>query len=245
MNARCAPLTVLIVDDEPPARERARRLLEGIEDTEIVGEANSGAAALEMIELLQPDVAFHHIQKPDLDRMRLLEAVDDPPAVIFSTAHEQYAAKAFDLEAVDYLLKPYSAERLSRALDRARRLLSGAEADDSSKETDRIPAQCGLRTELTPTDRIVEIFLAENVVFIIRDDGEQLISDMPLRDLEATLPSRSFFRVSRQAIVNMNMLESYEPTSEGGLRLQLKGGRTQTVSRRRVRHFRARVLSVE
>ncbi|MCC7391964.1 response regulator [Candidatus Sumerlaeota bacterium] len=113
-------IRLLIVDDEPLARERARRLLDRAQDIDIVGECANGTEAFAAIEKLQPDVVLLDINMPGLDGLRLVEALDDPPAIIFATAHDHHAVQAFELEAADYLLKPFSAERLKRALDRVR-----------------------------------------------------------------------------------------------------------------------------
>jgi DNA-binding LytR/AlgR family response regulator len=235
MSLSPVPLRVLIVDDEPPARERLRHLLEKIGGVKIVGEATDGKEAVRSIETLGPDVVLMDIQMPGLDGMRVLEALDDPPAVIFSTAYDRYAVPAFDLEAVDYLLKPYSAQRLERALQRARKLLQGARGTGSEQ---RIPALHGRTTLLVPPGQIVFLSIEESVVFLIREDGEKLICEMNLRDLEEALPASSFFRVSRQSIVNLAAIEGLTPLPEGCLELKMKGGRRVEVSRRRARHLR-------
>ena len=242
MNAPGAPLRILVVDDEPLARERALHLLAKIDGVEVVGQAADGNEALELIESQQPDVLLLDVQMPGLDGVRLLEALDDPPAVIFSTAFDKYAVQAFNLEAVDYLLKPYSAERLTRALDRVRRLLSGGAPRPEERDSKAtVPAQLGLSTQLVPVERIVLFQIEEEVVFLLRDDREKLICDLSLREIETSLTAESFFRVSRQAIINLGAVESLTPTAEGGYRLTLKTGAEATVSRRRARHLRARL----
>lgn len=248
-------LRVLLVDDEPPARERLRRLLDRIGAVTVVGEVATGSAALTAIERLEPDVVLLDINLPDLDGLRVLEALDDPPAVIFCTAYSEHAVRAFDLEAVDYLLKPFSAERLRRALQRTRRFLTplpssspagegGGEAGEGARsgpELRRVPALEGLSTVLVPVERIIAIRVEEGVTFLLRDDGERLICDEPVRELEASLPERLFFRANRQALINLEAVQSFEPTPEGGLRVRLRTGVTEQVSRRRVRHFRNRI----
>ena len=242
MTSKAAPLRILIVDDEPPARDRARRLLRKIPDVEVVGEAATGKEALAMIDRLQPDVLLLDIQMPDLDGMRVVEALDDPPAIIFSTAYERYAVRAFEHETVDYLLKPYSAERLAKAIERSRRLLSGAHVSPSSGiENMKMPAQNGLATELVPLTQIVCFSITEGVVFLSRADGESLISEKTLTQLEDELPPSLFFRINRQSIINITFIKSYAPIREGGLRVSLQGGHTFIASRRRARHLKARL----
>ena len=237
-----APLRVLIVDDEPLARARARRLLGKIGDVEVVGEAANGREALDLVESLQPDLVLLDIQMPGLDGLRVLEALDDPPAIVFSTAHEEFAVRAFELEAVDYLLKPYSAERLGRAIERVRRLLSGSGASrEGPTQPVRIPALDGLTTDLVPAERVLVFEILEGVVFLLRDDGERLVCEQTLNELEQALPADTFFRINRQAIVNLARIESYKPAKDGGLLVRLPGGHTQLASRRRAPHLRARL----
>lgn len=245
MADSCPALRVLIVDDEPLARERARRLLDRLDGIEIIGEAATGGEALKRIERDQPDVVLLDIQMPDLDGMRVLEALDDPPAVIFSTAYEHHAVRAFELDAVDYLLKPYSAERLARALDRARRQISlsapatpPADAEDAAPGPLRIPAENGRRTELLPVDHLSAARIEEGVVFLLRDDGERLIYAESLNDLEESLASSRCLRINRQTLVNLDAVEAVEPHRSGGLLLHLRGGHKEVVSRRRTRHVK-------
>ncbi|MDX2177175.1 MAG: response regulator transcription factor [Candidatus Sumerlaeia bacterium] len=233
-----ATLRVLIVDDEPLARERLRMLLARVGGNDVAGEAADGHQALRAIDELQPDVVFLDIRMPGLDGLRVIEALDDPPPVVLSTAHEEHAVRAFDLDVADYLLKPYSAERVARALDRARRLASPA---PPTRAATRVAAQDGASTVLVPVDAIVAIRLEEGVVFIHREDGERLIADDPLQRLEEILAGGDLLRVSRQALVNLRRVESFEPTDEGGLRLRLSDGSTETASRRRARAVRARL----
>lgn len=237
-----APLRILIVEDEPLARDRLKRLLANVDDIEIIGEATNGREALTLIESSDPDVVLLDIQMPDLDGLRVLEALDDPPAIIFSTAHDRYALKAFDLEAVDYLLKPYSSERLGRAIERARRLLSGgSEIDSDQAKPMRIPVERGASVEFVPIDEIVLFSVIDGFVFLHRQDGNRYLCNKTLREFEDTLPGNRFFRINRQAIASLGVIESYKPNREGGLIVRLKGGIEQTVSRRRVRHLRARL----
>ncbi len=234
-------LRTVIVDDEPLARERLRHLLAKVGGVEIVGEATNGMEALTLIESTEPDVVFLDIQMPDLDGMRVLEALDDPPAVIFSTAFEHYAVRAFDLEAADYLLKPYSADRVRRALDRVRRMLAPEEktTPPAAASDMRIQAQDGNAMVRVPVEEILTLRIEEGVVFLLRDDGEKLICEQTLNELEAQLPAGQFFRTNRQAIVRLAAVESWEPHPDGAITIALAGGLSETASRRRARHFRA------
>lgn len=232
-------IRLVLVDDEPLARERARRLLKSAADIEIVGEAANGREGLALVEREQPDVILLDINMPEVDGLRMLEALDDPPAVIFSTAYEHHAVRAFELDAVDYLLKPYSAERLQRALDRVRRQFASRQVESVAPEDHRIRAENGRDIELVDPERISAARIEEGVVFLLRDDGERLVFAGTLQELEEALPPNAFLRASRKALVNPRAVESYRATDEGGLALRLRGGHSETVSRRRARLFRA------
>ncbi len=232
-------LKILIVDDEPLACQRARQLLSKIENLKIVGEINSGYEALKFIESNDPDIVLLDIQMPDLDGIRVLEAIDDPPAIIFSTAYDQFAVKAFEIEAVDYLLKPYSLERLRKAIEKAKRYLAiNSPASESDKYPEKIAALNGLSTELVSIDDIIFFHIVEGVVFLIRKDGENLIYEKKLNDLEGILSPSQFFRANRQAIINLNAISSFLPIQEGGLKVKFKSGHETTVSRRRAGHLK-------
>jgi two-component system LytT family response regulator len=241
-------LRVLIADDEPLARERARRLLERVGDIEIIGECSNGRDALHQIETDPPDVVLLDINMPELDGIRLIEALDDAPAIILATAYEHHAVRAFELEVTDYLLKPYSAERLARALCRVRRQLSGTEGvsgpvSPCEAPAARIPADTGRGIELIPVAELAAARIETSVVFLLRVDGERLCYAGTLQELEQQLSPTAFIRASRRAVVNLNSIERYESTVEGGLLLHLHGGHQEIVSRRRARFFRARFKS--
>jgi two-component system LytT family response regulator len=238
-------LRLLIVDDEPLARQRTRRLLERIPDVEIVGECSNGREALAVIEAQPPDVLLLDINMPELDGLRVVEALDDPPAVIFATAYEHHAVKAFELEAVDYLLKPFSAERLGRALGRVRRQLEGAVSAPTHESRDniRVPADTGSGVQMISAEQLVAARIEESVVFLMCADGESLCFAGTLHELEQMLPAHLYLRASRKALVRVDAITRFESTPEGGLHLETIGGHTEEVSRRRARFFRHRLKS--
>ncbi|CAN5482343.1 LytTR family transcriptional regulator DNA-binding domain-containing protein [soil metagenome] len=230
-------LRIVIADDEPLARGRFRQLLERAGDAEIVGEAENGHEAIAMIERELPDAAFLDIQMGALDGMRVLESLDDPPAVVFSTAFEHYAVRAFELGAVDYLLKPYSAERLKKSLNRIRRLLT-PHTLPAPMASIRIPAQDGREVVLVPAVEILTVKIEEGVPFLLRIDGERLVCNGALAEVEDQLARGRFLRISRQTIVNLDAVQSWEPEADGGIRLRLHGGIEENVSRRRARYLK-------
>ncbi|MEO8376703.1 MAG: response regulator [Candidatus Sumerlaeota bacterium] len=230
-------LRLLLVDDEPLARERALRLLKDANDIDIIGECANGNDAFAAIEMLQPDVVLLDINMPGIDGLRLVEALDDPPAIIFATAHDHHAVQAFELDAVDYLLKPFSGERLKRALDRVRRQFALDHPALSPIES-KIPAENGRAIEFLTPSQIVAARIEEGVVFLFRDDGEKLIFAGTLQDLEQQLPPGQFIRASRQSLVQSATIRSIEPMEGGALRLGLTGGVQEIATRRRARFFR-------
>lgn len=230
-------LRAVIIEDEDLARDRLRRLLARAGGVDIVGEAADGRQGLELIEATQPDVVLLDISMPELDGLRLLEALDDPPAIIYTTAYEHHAVRAFELEAADYLLKPFSGERLARALDRVRRQFT-IRSTAPLATVPPIAAEDGKRTILVPPANLVLARIVERVVLLRRDDGETLCYTGTLQELEEILPEGDFLRASRQCIVNRHAITAYSPTPEGGLRLDLRTGEAETVSRRRARFFR-------
>lgn len=231
-------LEVMIVEDEAPARERLRRLLERVGQCEVVAEASNGADALRLLEVRQPDVLLLDINMPGIDGLRLAEALDDPPLIVFTTAYEHHALRAFELEAIDYLLKPFSAERLAKALDRARRMLERAVGAEGSSPS-RIAAEDGRDTVYLDAEALALARIEEGVVFLFLRAGERLIFAGSLQQLQALLPGRGFLQASRQSIVNVDAIRRSTTLGDGRLLLELDGGAREEVSRRRARFFRS------
>ncbi len=244
-------MRVLIVDDERPARNRLRRLLAAADGVEIAGEADSGVAALEMIEREKPDIVFLDVQMPALNGFEVVRELKGPaiPMVIFATSYDQYALQAFQVSAIDYLLKPVDPERLEKALGKARWAL---QARDGSKQTlanlERLAAALGqTQTPRTYMERVVgrrgprmhvlalrqvHAFVAEDeLVFALIGEGRMLVN-YTLRDLEAKLDPEKFTRVHKQTIVNLASVSEIEPLSSGGAMARLQGGGTIEISRR-------------
>jgi DNA-binding LytR/AlgR family response regulator len=252
------PIRTLIVDDEPLARERLKRLLADIEDVEFVGEAGSGVQAVEMIEGQRPDVVLLDIQMPVLDGFGVLEALDEPPLIIFVTAYDQYAIRAFEVNAVDYLLKPFSQERLNRAIHRAREELNKergfAKAPGPWSSTRQLApllrsladqGQYAARLAVHDRDRI-RVLDTEQVDWIGIEDDEVTVHvgqeaytiRRTLSELEARLDPARFFRAHRSAIVNLDRVQEIIPWFKGSHRLRLTTGAEVDLSRRRARALR-------
>jgi len=222
-----AALRVLIVDDESPARERLRSILAEIADTEVIGEAANGHDALKATAELNPDVVLLDVRMPGMDGLeaaRHLNVLEEPPAVIFTTAYEQYAVEAFEAHAMGYLLKPVRKEQLAASLVRAGRLTraqlqklaSGVEARRS-----HIGARHRDGLKLIPIEE-VQYFLADQKYTTVRHvNGEDLIEES-LRLLEREF-SATFARVHRNALVNVKYLERIERDADGQYFVHLRG----------------------
>ncbi len=229
-------LRAMIVDDEEPARAELRYLLERTGRVESIVEAASAREAVERLMEGRPDVMFLDISMPKTSGMQLasaLRTLKNPPAVVFVTAYSEHAAKAFDVDAVDYLVKPVETERLMQALDKVQLLMGSAAAAKSSSE--RIPVEKGGRKILVPVDQIRYIEAKDDYSCIYTDE-ERYLSTISLAQLENKLSPHGFFRVHRSYIVNLEYVQDVEVVSSGNLQLGIQGieDKKISVSRRRV-----------
>ena len=201
-------LRVMIIDDEPLARQGLRQMLDSLGEVEVCGEAESLQQAMDSFPALQPDGLFLDIEMPGGGGFELLSRLENPPPVVFFTAHSEFAARAFDVQAVDYLLKPVRRERLRTALTRLR------EAAVPYGEGDRICLRTPGRTLVTPLDKII-LLEAEGDFTRVSVEGESpILICQTLGSYENTLPSPPFQRLARSLIVNTARVESI--TSESG-----------------------------
>ena len=232
-------MRVLIVDDEAPARERLRRLLQEIPDVEVTGDAADGPLALEMAQESLPDVVLLDIRMPAMDGIevaRHLSAISDPPAVVFVTAYDQYALEAFDAQAVAYLLKPIRREKLEAALHSVRRLTRpqlGALSSRSQLAGRRktIAARVRDRLRLIPIEDIRYFLADQKYVTVKHALGEDLIEEA-LKSLEDEF-APDFVRVHRNALVAVKAIDSLHRGDDGQLEVIIAGSSERlTVSRR-------------
>ena len=249
-------LRVVLVDDEPLARARTRRLLAEIGGATVVGEAGSGPEAREVIAAARPDLLLLDIQMPGEDGFAVLRALPTRPAVIFVTAYDQYAVRAFEENAVDYLLKPFRRDRLAKALERARQelarpedvaqrlqtLLAGLERGGREEHLERFTVRVGQKQLILRAEEVLWFGAEDKLVFAATAEHRHYVN-FTLDQLERRLDPRRFARVHRGAIVNLDQAAVLRPGFAGTYRLQLKdAARTEVpVSRARARALRERL----
>lgn len=252
-----APLRVFLVDDEPLARARARRVLGELGGVEVVGEAGSVDEALPAVRALRPDVVLLDVQMPGADGFELLRRLDERPAVIFVTAFDHYAVRAFEENAVDYLLKPFRRERLATALERAR--AERARPDELSRRLhdllaslprggqdpptlERFTVRIGQRQRIVRSADVLWFTAEEKLVAAVTSDGRHYVN-FTLDELERRLDGRRFVRVHRSAIANLDHAVALRPGFAGTWRLQMDDPERSEVpvARARARALRERL----
>ena len=235
-------LRTLLVDDEQPARDRLRQLLAGIDDVEIVGEAEDGVQAIERVAELTPDLVLLDIQMPGCSGLEVAASLGRPrPAIIFCTAFDQYAVDAFELQAVDYLLKPVNRARLQAALARVheRRAVERDQQLDLVSRSEalapaRFLARKGARFRIVPRPEVVAFTFHEGLTRL-HTATEQLWMQPTLAALARRLDPRVFVQVSRSAIVSLDAIREARPFPDGTGEVVLSNGLTFPVTRRRWR----------
>jgi two-component system LytT family response regulator len=261
-----APLKVLVADDERPARSFLVAMLRLHADVTIIGEAADGATAVRMIEDLRPDVAFLDLQMPELDGLEVVRLLKPSamPLVVFVTAYDQYAVRAFEANAVDYLLKPVEPARLSSTLQRVQERLEAADARGGAPAAARtassvlqaattavapgflrrLPVRHHDDIVLLPVERIAAIEAEDDVVRVTTSANERFLVNVRLKDLEARLDPARFLRISRSAICNSELIVRVSPLPSGLLQLTLSSGLRLTASRMRSRELRDQLLEL-
>jgi two-component system, LytTR family, response regulator len=235
-------MRALIVDDERLARKELMKLLEDHPMIEVVGEAQNADEAVTMVNELNPDLLFLDIQMPGKTGFQLLEMLDSVPLVVFTTAYDEFALKAFEVNALDYLLKPIHPERLSETVSKL-----------SEKERAKTVAEHGPEKKLGLNDQVfvkdgdrcwfvslsnVRLFESDGNYIKVYFDTNRPMIHKSLNALDEKLDERAFFRASRKHIVNLSWVEGIEPWFNGGLMVRLRGGDKVEVSRRQAAKFK-------
>ncbi len=225
----------MIVDDEAPARSELRFLLEQTGKIGTITEASSVRSAIEMLMESRVDVVFLDISMPGASGLQLAEALHklkNPPAIVFVTAYSDHAVEAFDVDAVDYLMKPVEEARLDRAIEKV--MQRAKPVTDSKVTIERIPVEKGGKKILIAIDSIRYVMARDDYAYL-QTDSDRYFSTVSLAQLEKRLDGHGFFRVHRGYLVNLAMVEEVEPVTGGTLLLTLNGVEEKIpVSRRRV-----------
>ena len=239
-------IRILVVDDEQTARERLRHLLGLIPGVEVVGEASDGAQAIARIAELRPDLVLMDIQMPGCSGLEVVASLPSPrPKIVFCTAFDQYAVDAFELHAVDYLLKPVNRIRLAHAVERVRESASAGPAGGMDRALHavrstnlRLLARLGNRYRVIPLADAV-YFSSEDRLTTLHTRERDFVVDPTLNELEERLDPACFFRISRSAIVGLNAVREVLPLAGGFADVVLAGGARLEVSRRRLKDLLA------
>lgn len=244
--------TCIIVDDEKLARDLLKEYLENYPEIEILGEAEQGTEAVEKIDKLKPDLVFLDVQMPGMTGFDVLEDIEHEPYVIFVTAYDQYAIKAFEKNAVDYLLKPLDEERFRNAVNRAlkRKTLEHSSIEDllSSMKSERkgsydthIFVQKSEKLFNLPVEEIIYLEASGDYT-IITTKADQFVSSSGIGKLEEILNPEVFIRVHRSTIVNVNYLKEIERHFNGGMVVKMQSGKSFPVSRTYAKLIRKKVV---
>ena len=201
------PVRCMIVDDERLARQHLRRLVEARADLELVGEASDKASALEDIAKLRPELLLLDIQMPGGGGFELLNALEDPPGTIFVTAHDRYAIRAFEVNALDYLLKPVAPASFHRAIDRALRHVSPV-ASAALSATDVALVEIGASGHFVGVDQILAVEAEGNYTRVTTRDGKRLTARQPMKQWLERLPQEMFVQLDRGTVINRSGLKS-------------------------------------
>lgn len=247
-------LRTLVVDDEKLARDRLRTFLRAIEDVEIVGEAANGPEAVQLIEAERPDLVFLDIQMPGMDGFGVLRALSHKPEVVFATAYDTYAIKAFEVHAADYLLKPISRDRLTEAVRRVRgRRDNGVPGPDvqelvrSIQQRERryaaqLPVHKARQILILPVENIFWFEVEYRLVYA-HTASERYMTSFTLKDLEDRLDPEVFFRAHKSRLVNLNQVKAIVPWFGGRFKLVMRNPSSSEVelSRAQARVLRRRM----
>jgi two-component system, LytTR family, response regulator len=235
-------MKALVIDDERLARKELIKLLDEFATMNVVGEAANADEAIELIEKHNPDILFLDIQMPDKTGFELLETLDTVPKVIFTTAYDEYALKAFEVNALDYLLKPIDQNRLKESIDKLGAIEPKVEKSDAKQLSlqDQVFVKDGDKCWFVKLENVRYFESDGNYIKVFFDNVRPMIHKS-LNALDEKLSDRDFFRASRKHIINLSWVEDIETWFNGGLMVKLKGGDKLEVSRRQAAKFKERM----
>jgi two-component system LytT family response regulator len=240
----------LVVEDEPIARAQLRDLLDGVGWIEYVGEAADGVSAVTAIDSLRPDLVFLDIEMPELSGLEVLRRIQHDPAVVFTTAYDRFAVAAFELEAIDYLLKPFGRDRLLAALERARRVVREPGDESVSRRAGEAIDQLSgsgplLRIFVRDRGRIIPVTIddidrleADDDYVAVHTRGRRHLVYLGMNEFEARLDPQRFLRIHRSHIVNLDHVAAMEPFDATRMQVTMRDGAKIVASRTRSRELR-------
>lgn len=245
----------VIIDDEKLARDLLLEFLEPYGDIEIVAQCSNGKDAIEKIETLKPQLIFLDVQMPGLDGFDVLESIEHKPYVIFTTAYDQYALKAFDKNAIDYLLKPLDEERFNVAVNRA---FERIKADESNVEElissirgslEAVDGKYSAHLFVQKSEKLLNLEV-KNIIHleasgdytVLTTKGDQFLSSSGIGKLEGKLDPEIFIRIHRSTIINLSFLKEIEKHFNGGLIVKMENGKSFPVSRTYAKEIRKKVV---
>jgi len=239
-------IKTLIADDEQHARDRLKDLLSDYKQFQIVAEAKDGTSALEKIVALSPDVAFLDINMPGVSVFKTLSSLSQPPLIIFQTAHSKYATDAFDVDALDYLLKPISKDRFKRAVSKITGKLiqdqtkSSAPESEHQEQIEKISVKVQGSIKILPVNEIQKICFEEGLSFIYTGEG-RFLSDHSLNYYETKFQEAGFFRSNRSNLINLDFVTTIHKAFKGNYLIELKDGSKVELSRRKAQALKKKL----
>ncbi|NVO20522.1 MAG: response regulator [Bacteroidetes bacterium] len=230
------PIKTIIIDDEPLARDLVKRYLSSNTDINVVAECGDGFEALKAIQTLEPELIFLDIQMPKLEGFELLEVLQQKPEIIFTTAYDQFAIRAFEMNAVDYLLKPFSKDRFDSAVNKAIQRIGSIQkqsqealgnlqktVETSQGLIERVVTRLGSKITVIPVDRIWYLEAQDDYVMIYSDLGNHL-KEKTMKFFEEHLPSNNFVRIHRSSIINLTQIAAVDQYTKDTHMVTLKCG---------------------
>jgi two-component system LytT family response regulator len=240
-------IRALIIDDEELARELIKNYLKDQPGIQIIGECENGFEGARSIAELKPDLVFLDIQMPKLSGFEMLELTDDPPEIIFITAHNEFAIRAFEMNAVDYLLKPYSQERLLSAIEKVKEKMQTGGTDNKkisqlvqyplTEKLERIVVKTGTKIKVIPVEKIIYLEAQDDYIMVYTDESKHL-KQGTMKYYEDHLDKSKFIRVHRSYIVRIDQVVQLEPYAKDSYVLKLKNGVSLKVSRNGLKNLK-------
>jgi len=245
-------IRTIIIEDEEPARDIVKTYLKKFQDIELIGECSDGFSGVKAVNEMKPDLLFLDIQLPKLTGFEILELVEHSPVIIFTTAYDQFALKAFEMNATDYLLKPFSSDRFDTAMQKALDKLKSKKSegpvikklvetvDEKSETIDRVVVKTGSKIKVIPADKIMYIEAQDDYVMIYAEESKHL-KEKTMKYFETHLDNSQFIRIHRSYIVNVNFIVQLEHFSKENYLVILKNGAKLKVSDSGYKNLKSRL----